>query len=139
MRRRRLSLAPALSWRIAICNPGAISRSVDGMKNLFIIALACFAGGVWAAPKSQKKAEPVPKPAATVVPDAPRERKPGFWERAWQSTKTGTQKAWDATKRAGSKTVDTVTGPFSGKKKGTEEKAGWRQLAMGVSIDPVQV
>jgi hypothetical protein len=111
------------------------------MKKLFIIALTCVACGASAAPKADKPKSPpaaAAKPAAPA-PEAPKERKPGFWERAWQSTKTGTQRAWDATKRAGSKTVDTVTSPFSGKKKESESKTGWRQLSMGVTIDPPQV
>ena len=68
-------------------------------------------------------AEPAPAPA--------RERTPGFWERAWGSTKKGT----GAVGR-------TITRPFRGgssEEKVGESKIGWRNLAMTLTLDPPQV
>jgi hypothetical protein len=96
------------------------------MKKLFILALL-LPLVVDAAPA--KKPAPV---AVEVPPPAPvRERKPGFWERAWNSTVNGTQ----AVGR-------TVTRPFRGdsdKEKVGESKVGWRNLAMTLTLEPAQV
>jgi Intracellular proteinase inhibitor len=104
------------------------------MKNLFVIALAALAVGGCSAPEAEK-----PNNQTTLAPAATDARKPGFWERAWESTRTGSGKMWDSTKNAGSRAADVVKSPFSGKKKGADQKAGWRQLAVGITLDPLQV
>ena len=63
--------------------------------------------------------------------------KPNFFERMWKSTKTGTGRAWEATKKAGEKTVDAAKSPFRrGKKDEPEAKTNWRKLAMTMSLEP---
>lgn len=55
--------------------------------------------------------------------------KPGFWKRAW-----------DTTKGVGKKTTDVITSPFG--KKGAKEPGaaiGWRNLTMTMKLDPAQV
>jgi hypothetical protein len=96
------------------------------MKKLFILALLPVV--VDAAPTKKTSPPPVeaPAPASTRV----RERKPGFWERAWTSTVKGTASVGR-----------TVTRPFRGGSKNTggDSKVGWRNLAMALTLDPPQV
>jgi hypothetical protein len=62
------------------------------------------------------------------APALPRPRKPGFWERAWDSSKKGTQ-------RIGR----TMTRPFRRSDDKPGEVVGWRNLAMAVTLDPPAV
>ena len=95
------------------------------MKKLFILVLL-LPFVVDAAPAKK----PAPVAVELVTPAPARERKPGFWERAWSSTKNGTA----AVGR-------TVTRPFrgSGKEPVGESKVGWRNLAMALTLDPPQI
>jgi hypothetical protein len=94
------------------------------MKKLFILALLPLVVDAAPAKKSQPAATEAPAPAAV------RERKPGFWERAWTSTKHGT-----------SAVGRTVTRPFRGGSSGKsgDSKVGWRNLAMALTLEPTQV
>jgi hypothetical protein len=96
------------------------------MKKLFILALLPLLAN--AAPV--KKPEPKPAEVAAPAPAPVREPKPGFWERAWNSTKKST-----------SAMGRTMTRPFRGgaKEKGSDSKIGWRNLAMTLTLDPPQV
>ncbi len=97
------------------------------MKKLFILVLLPLMA--LAAPAKKKKAEPAPAVVEAPTPEPPKERKPGFWERAWTSTKKGTS----AVGRA-------VTKPFDGSKdKGPDSKIGWRNLAMTLTVEPSHV
>lgn len=72
-----------------------------------------------------------------AMPDGTRQPTPGFWERAWAGAKKGAGSVWDSTKRAGEKTSDIVTSPFHrGGKKLSDDKSGWRQIAMSMTIEP---
>jgi hypothetical protein len=114
------------------------------MKLLFALAsLALLSLSVpsHAAAKSRPKTKSDPTPAAAPVtepaqPEAPRVRKPGFWERAWDSSKKGANRVWGATKKVGS----VATAPFHrGDTKSSENEKGWRQLSMSMSLDPATV
>jgi hypothetical protein len=76
---------------------------------------------------------------AVVRADEPGE-KPGFFGRVWRSTKDGASGALDATRKAGGKAAGVVTKPFNrdGKKQ-PEAKAGWRNLALTMRLDPPTV
>lgn len=99
------------------------------MKKLFVL-LALVPLLAEAAPAT-KKADAAPAPVAAPTPAPARKpRKPGFWERAWTSTKKGT----GAVGRV-------VTRPFRGGKKDDAPKAeaGWRNLSMTLAVEPAQV
>jgi len=69
--------------------------------------------------------------------DSERQPTPGFWERAWSSTKKGASSAWVSTKRLGKKSAEVVKSPLSrGGKKTTEEYTNWRQLTMSMTLEP---
>lgn len=106
---------------------------IDGMKLLVTAVLVSVPFCAMAA-TPQKPAPAASKPAAEAAGPAT----PGFWERAWTSTKKGTKSIVDGTKRVGSKTADVVTSPFSGDKKPGETKP-WRSLAMSMSTAPEHV
>jgi len=95
------------------------------MKKLFILAL--FPLMAHAAP-AKKKAEPTPAVIEEPAPAPPKERKPGFWERAWTSTKKSTA----AVGR-------TVARPFGGSKEKGDSKVGWRNLELTLTLDPEHV
>lgn len=97
------------------------------MKKLFILALLPLVADAAPAKKSEPKPAPIEAPAQ---PAPVREPKPGFWERAWSSTRKGTQVVGR-----------TMTKPFRGGEKAKEgdAKVGWRNLAMNLTIDPAQV
>lgn len=106
------------------------------MKLLF--ALACVS--LFFSPSMAAPAKPKPKtpaaPAAAPEPEAPRERKPGFWERAWGSTKKGAGRVWGTTKKVG----ETAASPFRrGEKKSGGAESGWRKLSMSMALDPAGV
>lgn len=72
--------------------------------------------------------------------DSTRRPTPGFWERAWSGTKKGASSVWDSTKQVGRKTTDIVKSPFNRSgKKSSDEKIGWRQLAMSMTLEPTVV
>ena len=97
------------------------------MKKLFILALLPLMAH--AAPTKKKKAEPAPAVIEAPAPAPVKERKPGFWERAWVSTKKGTA----AVGR-------TVARPFGGSKEAPgDSKIGWRNLEMALTVEPAQV
>ena len=98
------------------------------MKKLFILVLLPLSTvAVGAAPKPAS----APKTAAAeTAPPPERPRKPGFWERAWDSTKKGTRR------------VGSALNPFDGggsSDKPAESKVGWRNLAMSLTLDPAAV
>jgi hypothetical protein len=96
------------------------------MKKLFILAALSLTVAAIAAPAKPAKA---PQPQAIEPATAtPRPRKPGFWERAWDSSKKGTQ-------RVGR----TLTRPFRKGEDKPGEVTGWRNLAMAVTLDPAVV
>jgi hypothetical protein len=112
--------------RKAICNPAALSVTVSGMKKLFILAALPLAAAAIAAPAKSEKA---PQPQAIQpAPSQPRSHKPGFWERAWDSSVKGTQ-------RVGR----TMTRPFRRSDEKPGELKGWRNLAMNMTMDPESV
>jgi hypothetical protein len=118
-----------------ICNQGSVSGTLPNMKLLLALAIGTqifLPAPVWAkqAPvkdeaKEHEAAVAKAKAAEVVTddPNKPRERKPGFWERAWVSA----GKTWQSTK----KVAHTVTHPFH-HGDSTEELAGpgWRKLSM---------
>jgi hypothetical protein len=97
------------------------------MKKLFILVLLPLLAN--AAP-AKKKPEPAAAAVSAPAPAPVKERKPGFWERAWSSTKKGTSAVGHA-----------VVHPFGGSKKSKtgEAQVGWHDLAMSLVIDPAQV
>jgi hypothetical protein len=96
------------------------------MKKLFILAALSLTAAAIAAPAKPEKA---PQPEAVApAPAQPRPHKPGFWERAWDSSKKGTQ-------RIGR----TMTRPFRRSDDKPGEVAGWKNLAMAVTLDPAAV
>ncbi len=96
------------------------------MKKLFILAL--FPLMAHAAP-AKKKAEPTPAVIEEPAPVHHKERKPGFWERAWTSTKKTTA----AVGR-------TVSRPFGGSKdRPGDSKVGWRNLELTLTLDPAHI
>jgi hypothetical protein len=110
------------------------------MKLLFALAVLC----IFSAPAVLAAAKPKPAPAPTAAPAtepaAPRERKPGFWERAWGSTKKGAGRVWGTTKKVGEKTADVAASPFRrGDSKKNDPESGWRRLSMSMTLDPVAV
>lgn len=96
------------------------------MKLLFTVALLIFPFCGFAA-KPEKPAAP-----ATEEPKPERKPTPGFWERAWDSTKKGTKRIGTATKNVGS----AVVSPFSKKDKKANSS---ESLVMTVTIDPAQI
>jgi hypothetical protein len=96
------------------------------MKKLFILAGITLAAAAIAAPA--KPAKPPQPQAIQPEPSQPRPRKPGFWERAWDSSVKGTQ-------RVGR----TITRPFRRGDDKPGEVVGWRNLVMGISLDPESV
>jgi hypothetical protein len=103
--------------RKAICNTASASTTVVRMKKLLPVAMLiqlAFAHG---------------------ADDAA--AKPGFWERAWRSSKNGAGWLWGSTKRAGEKTVSAAKSPFrKGKPNNPDPKAGWNDLAMTMTLEP---
>ena len=96
------------------------------MKKLFILAALSLAATAIAAPAKSEKA---PQPQAIQpAPSQPRSHKPGFWERAWDSSIKGTQ-------RVGR----TITRPFRRSDEKPGELLGWRNLAMSMTMDPDSV
>ena len=66
--------------------------------------------------------------------------KPNFFQRLWKSTKTGTSRAWDTTKKAGEKTAEAAKSPFRrGKKDEPDVKTNWHKLAMTMALEPPSV
>lgn len=102
------------------------------MKKLFILALAVVASDLGAAPAEKKKRPAAETTAPAAVAPAPvkeRAPTPGFWERAWGSTKKTTAKVGRV-----------VTRPFGGKKDKEEgPKTGWKNLSVTLTTDPVAV
>jgi hypothetical protein len=114
------------------------------MKLLF--AVLCFAVSFCATseaakpkdkPKQESNAqvEAAKKAEREAADAAPRVPKPGFWERAWDSTKKGTSKIWGTTKKVGS----TVASPFNRGGSKTTGEAGWGKLSMSMALDPATV
>lgn len=105
------------------------------MKLLFALALCAFSAPCFAA-KTKAASGSASAPAATVAPaaaepEAPRERKPGFWERAWASGKKTTGRVWGTTKKVGN--------VFHRGKSKSDDQGGWHQLSMSMTLDPVTV
>ena len=75
---------------------------------------------------------------ATKAPQQPA-RKPGFLERAWTSTQTGSGRIWKSTKTGASEgwqsTKDLVASPFS-KKKPASALTSFRQLETAIQLKP---
>lgn len=107
------------------------------MKLLFALAAAALCcNPLTAVAAKPKPAAPTPAPVPAVAPEAPRERAPGFWERAWKSTKKGADSVWSGTKKVGK----TATSPFRRKEKPSDsEQSGWRMLSMTMTLDPMAV
>ncbi len=110
------------------------------MKLLFALAATALCCTPVVAIAAKPKA-PAQKPAAVAAaPEAPRERAPGFWERAWKSTQKGASSVWGGTKKVGEKTASIATSPFRrGEKKEESEQSGWRMLSMTMTLDPMAV
>jgi hypothetical protein len=71
--------------------------------------------------------------------DEPQPR-PGFWERAWDSTRNGAGRLWGSTKRAGEKTAELAKSPFQKKGAGNPAAgAAWQSLTMTMKLDPAAV
>ena len=103
--------------RKAICNPASASSTVGGMKKLLLAVILI-------SPATVRSADEAPA-------------KPGFFERAWQSTKNGSGRLWGSTKRAGEKTVEAAKAPFrKGEPKDPDAKGAWSQLAMTMTLEP---
>lgn len=103
---------------------------------MLFVTSSVFALCVSAAPAA-KPAPAKPAPAPVAAKPAPAPPKKGFWERAWDGTKSGTQKAWKGTQNAWTATTRTVTKPFGGKSdKAAEPERVWRNLAMSITLDP---
>jgi hypothetical protein len=101
------------------------------MKKLFVVLAFITCGAEFHAAPAKPKTEAAPAAApATVAPAPEKPRKPGFWERAWDSTKKSTRTVGRV-----------VTRPFGGskKEKGDESQVGWRNLAMTLTLDPTSV
>jgi hypothetical protein len=96
------------------------------MKKLFILAVLPLTVAAIAAPAKPEKA---PEPQAIQSePAPPRPHKPGFWERAWDSSKKGSQ-------RIGR----TISRPFRRSSDKPGEVVGWRNLVMNLTLDPEAV
>jgi hypothetical protein len=106
------------------------------MKLLFALACLPFLIAPSMAAPARPKSKPEAAAPAAAEPDAPRERKPGFWERAWGSTKKGAGRVWGTTKKAG----QAATSPFRrGENKSGGPQSGWRKLSMSMALDPMAV
>jgi len=133
-----------------ICNQGSVSGTLENMKLLLALAICTqffLSAPGWAedpAPAPAKKtkqqeAAAARAKAADVVTDDPahpRERHPGFWERAGVSA----GKTWDKTKKVGSGVVHVVTSPF--RHHDDQENVGeanFRKLAMSMALSPASV
>ena len=77
--------------------------------------------------------------AGCTTPAQQPARKPGFLERAWTSTRKGTNAVWETTKSGADKgwhsTKDLVTAPFS-KSKSKNTGSKYRQLETAIQIKP---
>ncbi len=100
------------------------TRQPDAHSPLMILRLFTIAAVVGmtgcASPKT-------PQPA----------RKPGFLERAWNSTQKGSQVAWETTKGGASKAKELVVTPFAkGKKSSKVAASKYRELETSVVLRP---
>jgi hypothetical protein len=125
-----------------ICNQGSISGTLVHMKLLLALAISTqffLTAPGWGASKPTKQQTAVARAKAAEVvtddPNAPRERHPGFWERAWVSAGKG----WGTTKKVGSSVGNFVTAPFHHGAKEEAPGAGWRKLSMTMAISPSTV